>query len=89
MVGVEFDLWFERVDAAVFEPLVAPFFKIELLAHASVVFGIVCLLQGADEVRELRILPLVFLEVVVERFLHSVLTKHFISLLQEGGALAI
>ena len=89
MVGVEFDLWFKRVDAAGFEPLVAPFFEIELLAHAGVVFGIVCLLQSADEVRELRILPLVFLEVVVERFLHSVLAKHFISLLQEGGTLAV
>lgn len=83
VVGSISDLWLEGIDATVLKPLVAPLVKLELLAHASIVFGIICLLECTDEIGELSIGPLVLLEVHVQCLFQSVLAKYLVGLLQE------
>jgi hypothetical protein len=66
-------LRFEGVDTTVLEPLVAPFIKLEFLSHACIVLGIICMLKFTNEIRELRIFPLIFFEVRVKGALQSVI----------------
>lgn len=82
-------MWFESVDTAGLQPLVAPLFEIEGGAHACVILRSVCFLESADEVRELGIRPLVFLEVLVECLFQVVLSEHFVRLLQERCSFSV
>lgn len=80
---MQFDDWLKRIDATIFEPFITPLIEIEFLAHTGVVFGIVCLLERANEVRKLCVLPFILLEVAVKCFFHGVLSEYLHSLLQE------
>jgi len=46
-------------------------------------------LKCANEVVELRVLPLILLEVIVKGLLEVLLAHHFVELLEEGSTFAI
>lgn len=78
---VKFDRRLERIDSTRPQPLIAPILELEVGAHARVVLGVVRFLKGSDEIGELRVLPLVLLEVDMEGVLHALLAEDLVRLL--------
>jgi len=83
LILVVFYQWLQLVYTTRKKPAITPFLEIKVLTHYLLWRFIVCLCKGSYKIRELSILPLVFLKIVCKTFFEGIISENVMNLLQK------
>lgn len=84
-----FNYWLKNVDSTSLQPRITPVSEVKIFTHWFVTDVVISPLQAANEVRQCCVLPFIDLEVSVQARFKSLMSNHFIYLLQEWRAFAV